>query len=153
MKTERSLDRMSLSDTLLYFVLLFVVINGIILLYTIITGNPRLFIHDSSWISQLLFPIMYSVIYNGINRNGVIKITDYSDLNCLKEQIEESIIKNGLQRISSESESYIYKKKTKVGRFFSFFAGEKVTVKYTDTQIQINSKKYILTQIEQALNK
>lgn len=153
MKTERNLLKMSLLDTLLYFILLFVFINGIIVLFTIIAGKPRLFIHDSSWISQLLFPVIYSVIQTSINRNGILKITDYSNLNYLKEQIEKSIAKNGLHRIISESEGYIYKRKTKFGRIFSFFVGEKVIVKYSDIQIQIYSKRNMLIHIEQALNK
>jgi hypothetical protein len=152
MKIERNLMKMSLLDTLLYFVLLFVFINGIIFLFTIIiTGEPKIFISDGSWISQLLFPFLYSVIHNSINRNGVVKITDYSDFDYLKEQIEQSIIKNRLHVTNIESDSYIYKRKSKIGRIFGFFAGEKVTIKYSDTQIQINSKKNILIQIEQGL--
>ena len=144
--------KMSLLDTLLNFVLLFVFINGIIILFTIIiTGEPRFFIHESSWISQLLFPFLYSVIQTSINRNGVMKITDYSDLDYLKEQIEKSIIKNGLHVINMESDSCIYKRKSKIGRIFGFFVGEKVTIKYSDSQIQINSKRNILTQIEHTL--
>ena len=152
MKIERNLMKMSLLDTLLYFVLLFVFINGIIFLFTIIiTGEPKIFISDGSWISQLLFPFLYSVIQTSINRNGVMKITDYSDLDYLKEQIEKSIIKNRLHIINMESDSYIYKRKSKIGRIFGFFVGEKVTIKYSDSQIQINSKRNILTQIEHAL--
>ena len=152
MKIERNLMKMSLLDTLLYFVLLFVFINGIIFLFTIIiTGEPKIFISDGSWISQLLFPFLYSVIHNSINRNGVVKITDYSDFDYLKEQIEQSILKNRLHVTNIESDSYIYKRKSKIGRIFDVSAGEKVTIKYSDTQIQINSKKNILIQIEQAL--
>ena len=88
MKIERNLMKMSLLDTLLYFVLLFVFINGIIFLFTIIiTGEPKIFISDGSWISQLLFPFLYSVIHNSINTYGVVKITVYSDFDYLREQI------------------------------------------------------------------
>lgn len=151
MKTERKLFKMSLLDTLLYFILLFVILNGIIALLTINIGRPGAFIHDSSWISQLLFPFLYSVIQNSVNRNGVLKITDYSDVNYLKEQIENSIAKNGLHRINSEPDSYIYKRKTKLGRFFGFFVGERATVEYSDSQIQIYSKRNMLKHIEQVL--
>ena len=86
-----------------------------------------------------------------MNRNGVLKITDYSDVNYLKEQIENSVAKNGLHRINSEPDSYIYKRKTKLGRFFGFFVGERATVEYSDSQIQIYSKRNMLKHIEQAL--
>ena len=63
------------------------VLNGVILLFLLATGNPRFLLYDTAWILQIFFPVVYAVFQSSINRNGILKLTDYQDLMKLTKQI------------------------------------------------------------------
>lgn len=153
MKFERRLLRISLLDTLLYLIILLVFINGIIFLISLIAGRPRIFISNGSWISQLLFPFFYSLIQNGINRNGILTITEYSDHDFLKNNIVKLIAKKGLYESEEKLGFQIYTKKTTFGKLLNFIFNEDIKVNYSENATIIKAKRNILIEMEQKLMK
>jgi hypothetical protein len=147
MKFKKILFRNSLLETFLYFGLLFILINGTIFLFTLIRGNPRFLIYDSSWIIQIAFPFIFSIIQTSVNRNGILKLTVFNDSKTLTEKID-SLVNNSYIRIVSESGDLNYVKKTKWARFFNYFFRENIKIRVTNNEIMIFAKKNILDSIE-----
>lgn len=151
MKIERQQFKISLFDTFLYFGLLFVLINGFSFLYTVIEGNMRLLIYDTSWITQLILPLFLALAVNSVNRNGVLKITDFNDLDAVKNKIDLIVRKRGLIKTDNESKLDNYTKKTKWGRFFNLFFREDINVNYSREEILIYGKTSMISLIESKL--
>ncbi len=151
MKIERQLFKISLLETFSYFGLLFVLINGFAFLFTVIEGDMRLLIYDTSWIFQLIMPIFLALAVNSVNRNGVLKITDFNDLDALKNKIDLIIKKRGLIKSDNESKLDNYTKKTKWGRFFNLFFREDINVKYLEDEVLVYGKRNMFSPIESKL--
>jgi hypothetical protein len=147
MKIEKTFYKISLQETFLLLGLMLILFNGLIFTYTLITGNPRLLIYDSSWILQFVFPILYSIIMTSINRNGVLKITSFNNATALIEKIELLVRKRYI-RLDSETGNFEYMKKTKWARFFNYFFRENIRMKITEEEIVIFAKKNLLDSIE-----
>lgn len=147
MKIERTLFKISISETIILSIFLLVVLNGVIFLFSVVIGKPNLLIYDTAWISQIVFPILYSIMQTSINRNGVLKITDYNNLTTLTKQIESLILKKGYIAVNSKTEDIKYVKKTKWGRFFNHFFRENINVRVTETEVLIFAKRFILAPI------
>ena len=151
MKLEKKLFKISLPETFLYFGLLFILLNGTIFTFTLIKGNPRFLIYDSSWIIQIVFPVIFSVIQTSVNRNGLLKLTTFYDSKVLRNQIDSFLSKSHI-RIDSETGDSEYVKRTKWARFFNFFFRENIKVKVTTDEITIFAKKNMLDPIEMKIN-
>ena len=147
MKIEKTFYRISFKETFLLLGLLLILFNGLIFTYTLITGNPRILIYDSSWILQFLFPILYSIIMTSIHRNGVLKITSFNNATALIDKIELLVSKRYI-RLDSETGNIKYMKKTKWARFFNYFFRESIKMKITEEEIVILAKKNLLDLIE-----
>lgn len=153
MKFERKLFKISIVETLLYLMVMLFLINGTAFLITLIIGKPRIFIHEGSWISQFLFPLVYSLIQNGINRNGIFIATEYADYSSLKSDVDELISKKGLSETGEKSGFHIYTKETTFGKLLSFIISENIKVKYSDNETIILAKRNVLVEIEQKFKK
>lgn len=147
MKTEKTLYKVSIQETFLQIGLMLILFNGLIFTFTLVTNNPRLLIYDSSWILQFVFPILYSIIMTSINRNGILKITQFNDTNALIERIE-SLMNKKYIRLGSEIGNFQYVKKTKWARFFNYFFKENILIEKTKEEIVIFAKKNFLDSIE-----
>ncbi|MCY1719191.1 hypothetical protein OU798_02490 [Prolixibacteraceae bacterium Z1-6] len=145
MKIERQLFNISIPETFLYFILSFVLINCTLFIYTIFQGNPRFMLSDSSWIYQIVFPVMFTLVHKSNNRNGELKLKNISDIDIVKNKIDMLILKKGLIKIDKESGFENYGKKTKLGRFFNLFIRENIKVKFLDKEILIYGKKHMLS--------
>ncbi len=77
MNFEKVLFKMSVTDTIILFLFFFLTLNGFIFLMSLVQGNPRFLFYDTAWIIQVVFPFGYVFLLNSINRNGVLKITDF----------------------------------------------------------------------------
>ena len=151
MKLERTFLRVSISETIILSMFLLVVFNFVIFLFSVVIGKPKLLIYDSAWISQIGFPILYSIMQTSINRNGVLKVTDYNDLAKLTKQIESLILGKGYIAVDSKIENIKYIKKTKWGRFFNHFFRENINVWVTENEVLIFAKRNILSPIVMTL--
>lgn len=151
METERTSFKGSLLETFLYFGLVFVLLNGTTFMYTLIMGDPRLLVFNYSWIIQIGIPFVSSIIYTLINRNGVLKITDYNDLTPITTQIESLIFRNGYIRIDTNTDYIKYGKKTMWGRFFNYFFREDIEVRISENKVLIFAKRNMLVRIEMKL--
>lgn len=97
MEIKKQLSKISLLDTFLFFLLLVITLNGIISIYYFSKGIPKLLIDDASWISQLLTPFVIALIQTGVNRNGFIEITNYSNENKVNSVINNVMSKFNLK--------------------------------------------------------
>ncbi len=104
-------------------------------------------VYDTSWIIQFGFPILFSIIWTSINRNGFLRISEFNDSTLLTAKIE-SIMTKSYNRFDSETGNIEYLKKTKLARFFNYFFRENIKIEKTKEEIVIFAKKNILDTIE-----
>lgn len=147
MHIEKKLLKFSLTDAIRHFALLFMLLNGPISLFTVIQGNPRFLTHDSSWIMQILFPVVYSLIWTSVNRNGILKLTECNEPQAILKQIDSSL-KRKYKKIELETGDYAYTKRTQWARCFNYFSRENVTIQPAADGCQIFAKKNLLDSIE-----
>ena len=148
MKTERTASKISILDTIYLSVFMIVVFNGVIFLFFVIIGEPGFFIMDYMWISQFVFPVLYSIIQTSINRNGVLKVTAFDDQEALIKMIESQLISKSYIAIDSTTENIKYIKKTKWGRFLNYFFREDIRVKVAENEVLVFAKRNHLSSIE-----
>ncbi len=141
MQFEKKLFKISLVETFLYFSLMFILINGTFVLFSLIEGKPRFFVYESSWIIQFVFPLAYTVIQTAINRNGVLKIADYQDSNSLIKEIDAYLIGRGYINNSTENQAITYIRKTKWGRMWNFFLRDNISIQVSDNELTVFAKK------------
>ncbi len=151
MKLEKTLFKISISETIILSVFLLVVLNGVIFLFSVVIGKPSFSIMDSGWITQIVFPFVYSIIQTSINRNGVLKLTEFADSETLTRQIESLILKKGYVVIDSNTDNIKYDKRTKWSRFFNYFFKENINVRISESGVSIYAKKHLLDSIEMKL--
>ena len=147
MKLERTLFKISISETIILSIFMLTVLNGVIFLFSFVTGNPRFLLYDTAWIFQIVFPIVYAVFQSLINRNGVLKLTYYQDLIKLTKQIESLLFNKGYIVIDSKTVYIKYVKKTKLGKFLNQFFKENINVQVTENGVSIFAKKNVLDSI------
>lgn len=87
---EKVLFKMSFTETLILSMFFFAILNGVILLFSFLTGRTGFLLYDNAWIIQVFFSFMYSIIQTSINRNGILKISDYNDLLSLVKKMPAS---------------------------------------------------------------
>ncbi|MDX9697633.1 MAG: hypothetical protein RBT49_17710 [Bacteroidales bacterium] len=147
MKTEKTFYKVSIQETFLLMGFMLILFNGLIFTFTLVTGNPRLLIYDTSWILQFVFPILHSIIWTSINRNGFLKISEFNDSTQMIARIETLMPKRHI-RFDSDTGNIEYLKKTKLARFFNNFFRENIKIENTKEEIVIFAKKNILNSIE-----
>lgn len=148
MKTEKQLSKISFIDTFLYFIIFFISINVSTIAITAILGNLRFLLYDRSWIFQLIFPIFIALTTNSVNRNGILKLTDFKDLGELKNKIDLIFEKRQLIKKDKELNIYSYTKKTILSNFLNLFFREDVNIQYSKDEVQIFAKSNTLFAIE-----
>jgi hypothetical protein len=147
MKLERNFFKISISETIIFSIFFLVVLNGVVFLFSVAIGKPDFFIRDSVWMSQIVFTFLYSIILASINRNGVLKLTEFDDLATLTKQIESLLYKKGYIAIDAKPEDAKYVKRTKLGRFFNYFFRENVDVRISENGVSIFARKHLLDSI------
>ncbi len=150
MKSEMKLFDVSLLDTFLYFVPVFVLSSAFIFLFTLINGNPRLGYSESAVFSQLILPLTISISRNAFNRNGVLRLSELEDRGTLTNTIESTLNK-GYIRVDASNGDFRYVKKKKWARFIDYFVRESILAKTDKDEIQLLGKKGLLEQIETSL--
>ena len=147
MKLERTLFKISISETIILSVFMLTILNGVIFLFLLATGKPGFLLFKTAWILQIVFPIIYAISQSSVNRNGVLRLTDFYDLMKLTKQIESHIINKGYIVIDSKTEYLKYVRKTKMSRFLNHFFREDINIQVTDNKVSIFTKKNILDSI------
>lgn len=151
MNFEKTLFKISFLETFKYFLLMLILLNVPIFIFTIIKGDPSVLLYDSSWMMQFGFPFVFAILQTVINRNGVLKVTMFDDAKALTEKVESVALKKGFITTESNIENIKYIKKTKLGRFFNSFLGDNLEIKVTDNGVSIFAKKFMLDSIKMKL--
>lgn len=144
MQFEKKLYKMSLVETYLYFTLMFILFNGFFFIVSLFEGKPRFFAYEGSWILQIVFPVAYSLIQTAINRNGVLKITESEDSSLLAEKTAIYLAGRGYVGSKTGAQTSYYVKKSVLGKMFSVFFRENISVLVSDKELIIYAKKNII---------
>lgn len=148
MKIEKSLFKISISETIIFLLFCLVSLNAIIAVTSVLIGKPGFVLSETGWISQLVFPAVYAIMYTSINRNGVLHLTEFDDAGTVTRQIESILLKKGYSAVGANPEDINYTKSTAIGRFFNYFFREDINVKVTRNTVFIFGKRNLLTSIE-----
>ncbi|MRT93639.1 hypothetical protein [Ancylomarina sp. 16SWW S1-10-2] len=151
MKTEKKLNKVSISELIKLMLLMFILMIGLIFLYLIIAGKTGFSLHDSTWVLLIGTPIIFAVIQTSINRNSFIKLTDFEDLSSTIKLLDSFILKNGFVSVKQSIEHYEYAKKTKLERFYNLIVNEKIEIKIINNEIFVYAKSNIIDRIESTL--
>ncbi len=151
MKIERVLFKVSISDFLLLSASMLLIFNALVFVFSQVTGNSGVFLYEGSWVLQVVFPFGFGLIQSALNRNGVLKLSGYSDLTSLKKHIETLILKKGYVATESQAGEIKYIKKRLWDRFFNIFFRENINIKITENEVLIYSKRNVIYYIEMAL--
>jgi hypothetical protein len=141
MQFEKKLFKMSLGETFLYFTLMFILYNGFFFIISLFEGKPRFLAYEGSWILQFVFPVFYAVIQTAINRNAVLKVTEYPDSDLLKKEINAYLIGRGYINNSAENQAFTYVRKSKWGRIWNLFLKDNINIQVSENEISIYAKK------------
>jgi hypothetical protein len=154
MKFEKVLFSMSFSETLILSMFFLAVFNGFVFLLSLMIGRPGFLLYESAWIPQIIFPVLYSIIQTSINRNGLLKITEYTDLSSLVQKIESLILKKGyipedvnksdLTIADSNTTKLAFVKNTKWSRFFNLFFREDFNLQINKDEVLIFTKRNLI---------
>lgn len=151
MKIEKINHNYSVIETILYFIPLFILINISIFIVNILMDKAVFLINDTSWIFQILFPVMFSVVQTAVNRNGEMKITEFENKADLLEKITALAKKRGFVAIAENETNMSFTKRKAFQRFLNFFFKENLLIKNSDNEITVLSKRNFLDLLEMKL--
>ena len=151
MKIEKINHNYSVIETILYFIPLFILINISIFIVNILMDKAVFLINDTSWIFQILFPVMFSVVQTAVNRNGEMKITEFENKTDLLGKINALAKKRGFVAIAENETNMSFAKRTAFQRFLNFFFKENLLIKNSDNEIIVLSKRNFLDLLEMKL--
>lgn len=142
MQFEKKLFKISLLETFLYFSLMFILLNGFFYIVSLIEGKPRFLSFESSWVTQVFFPVFYAIIQTAINRNGTLKIDGFQDFIILLKEIDTYLKGIGyINNNNTENQIVTYVRKTKWGRMWNFFLRDNISIQVSDNELTVFAKK------------
>ena len=150
MKFEKTLFKVSYRE-MFFFLVITLIANGAIFIFTWIKGNPRLLLNDGSWGVQFVFPTIYSILLTAVNRRGILKVSMFDDSKALKEKIESVVLKKGYTSTYSNTQYSKFIRKSKLGRFFNTFFNENIEIKVTEDEASIFARKNMLDSVKMKL--
>lgn len=141
MKVDRELFNVSIRDIFWYFFFQFVLINSFAFGYSVIKGTPRFLLYDAAILIQVIFPIVNAVLYGMINRNGMLRISGYTDIDLIKDKIESVMMMKRLVKKEISNGHFMYSKYPNKSMIYRFFFNEELEIKYADDSIDIFGKR------------
>ncbi|SMO36845.1 hypothetical protein SAMN06265379_101316 [Saccharicrinis carchari] len=151
MKFVRTLFKVSYSEIFLFLLSILLLTNVPVFIFTLIKGNPSLFLNDASWIMQLLFPLAYSLIFTAVNRRGVLKVSAFDDQKTINQKIKSVLLKKGFIATDATKANQKYIRKTKLDRLLNAILNQDIDIKITDNEVFIFARKNMLDSIKMKL--
>lgn len=148
MKIEKSYFKVSLKEmaAMIFFALLLV--NGIMFLFSLLIGISFTSVFQSTWFISIVYPVGHGVIQSIINKNGVMVLSQFDDLDSLREQLEHSAGRIGYKITYKDNTTIKFNRKATTGRFMNFLFGEDFKVVLSDDRVEIFGKRNALVRIE-----
>jgi hypothetical protein len=148
MKVDRELFNVSFRDIFWYFFFQFVLINSFAFGYSVIKGTPTFLLYDAALLIQVVFAIVNAVLIGMINRNGMLRISGYSDIDFIKDKIECVMMMKRLEKKEICNGHFIYSKYPNKSMIYRFFFNEELEIKYADDSIEIFGKRNTFRTLE-----
>lgn len=148
MKIEKSYFKVSLAEMagMIFFALLLV--NGIVFLFALLIGASFTSVFQSTWFISIVYPVGHGVIQSMINKNGVMVLSQFDDLDSLREQLEHSAGRIGYKVIHKDDKTIKFDRKAKLGRVLNLLFREDFKVVLSDSKVEIYGKRNALIRIE-----
>jgi len=150
MKIEKKIFRFHLLETFVFFLITSLLSFVLTYIYTTIIGSHELFSNVFILCGQLSICLVSSIVWNLVNRHGILSVHELEDSNNLFEKINLYLNKR-FERIDLKSGGYMYIKKKKWQRFLDRFLKENIQIEVKDNQIVMNAREKLLDSIEDTI--
>lgn len=127
------------------------VINGIVFLFSMLTGVKFVAVFSNTWPISIGYPLVHGVIQSLLNRNGVMSIRKFDDPESLREQIEHSARRIGYIITEKGNGHLKFNRRTKAGRGLNLLFREDFRVTFSDSEVKVFGKRNPLNRIEKRL--
>lgn len=151
MRIEKKLLKISIKKIFRYFLIQFVFINLFAFIYSIATGYPRFILYDAAILFQIVFPILNAVIFGLVNRNGILQITEYIELNELKTMIENIMQNDGFIKTKISIGHDKFEKGLINSKIFNSVFQQKLDIKYFEDKIVVLGNRNSFRTLEMKL--
>ena len=148
MKFERTLFKISISETLLLGAFYLVVLNVFVLVIALLSGRPFITFIQKSWILLVIYPLLLPILQTSINRNGILKVNGIVDLTVALKKIDVLLLKKGYTSVNNDTSEISYAKLKKFDKFFNFILKDDILVKSVGNELQVFGKRNILMAVE-----
>ncbi len=150
MKIEKKIFKFHLLETFVFFLITSLLSFVLTYIYTTIIGSQKLFSNVFILCGQLSICLVSSIVWNLVNRHGILSVHELEDSNNLFEKINLYLNKR-FERIDLKSGGYMYIKKKKWQRFLDRFFKENIQIEVKDNQIVMNAREKLLDSIEDTI--
>jgi hypothetical protein len=148
MRIEKKLFGTSFSEMILLTLFILVLVNVLAVIASFITGIPYLQILSIGWFLLVVYPIGHGVIQSIMDKNGMLKISEFEDFNILKKELKTISRRINYQQTESDDRVLKFNRRTKLGRMFNVIFREDFTVVRSNGTIEIYGKQNALKRIE-----
>lgn len=148
MKIEKKLDKVSITEMILYLLAGLLLLNGFsYLIFTLILKMPFGELFSKSWIILIFVPLIQGIIQPLMNRNEILTIESNDKSQIVWDKIEELLKRKEYQEIERNNCSLIFDYKKRWKRVINLNQ-EKVKISMNESFINVIGKRNILYQIE-----
>ncbi len=151
MKIEKKINKISISELIKLMLFMFVLSYGLFFLLLILTGKTIYHIKYTTGGFLIINAIISAVIQTSINRNSILKLTDFDNPTNTIKNLESIILKSGYSSVKLSIEDYKYDKKTRLGRLFGLIVDEKIELKIINNEIFAYMKSRMIDKVESEL--
>jgi hypothetical protein len=151
MKLERQLFKISIKEIIWHFVLMFAIMSLFAFIFSVIKGSPDFLMKYTTILLLVFFPLANAVLYGTINRNGVLKITAYTNKNVVKDKIESLLKMNTFTKEKISEEHDRFSNSSNRNKILDYFFRQTLDIEYDDDVIMVFAKRNLLKTIEMKL--
>jgi hypothetical protein len=148
MKIEKKFFGISFSEMILLTLFILLFVNVLAIIASLITGIPYLQILGVGWFLLLGYPLGHGVIQSSIDRNGMLKISEFDDFSQLKTELKAISRRISYRETDSHDKVLKFNRSTRLGRALNFIYREDFTVVRCNGTVEIYGKRNTLKRIE-----
>jgi len=148
MKIEKRFFKVSVAEMMGMILFGLLLVNGIVFLFAVLTGASFISVFKNTWLISIFYPVGHGVIQSLINKNGIMIISQFDDLDSLKERLEYSAGRIGYKVTYRDNTNIKFDRKTKLGRIVNLLFREDFKLVLSGAKVEIYGKRNALIRIE-----
>ncbi len=154
MKIEKTYEKFSWNDFIMQWSIIFLIsIIFQFLIYYFLLGKSISENLAVYFTQPIMFPILFSLGFNYINKNGLMIIFDMDNPQKIISGLTKEMDKRGFKEILIEQNHKVYIKKTMWDRFWNSIFRERLELIIDGEQIILKGKRNTFLQLEYKLKK